>query len=247
MTWLDDNQPWLDRAREHWAPRRRDPFRVRVWFSSPTAWCSDGVQIDGFLQRLVVERETGVSADDIFAECPRGVHPEIQIPVVDVSIDDHPIACASWGMPPAVAVESLRWRRKRARLDAMSGNRLTIAGGPYKSTNIPVATLATPYLDFHLVGDMDRVRDLLGGATAMGRGYGSGLGTILGIEYTSERDPRALVWDGEPMRSLPLGPGCPELRDPVVAEQTTRAPYWAGKGTRLCAVPQIVLGLPAPT
>lgn len=243
--WLAANTNWLDRARSRWAPRAPEPLTVRVWLSSPVAWGEHGVQLDGLLQRLVVERETGLPSDDVFAECPRGLNPEIQIPVADVEIAGLPIACASWGAPPPIAAESLRWRRKRARLDAMAGNRLTIAGGPYKSTNIPVQTLVTPWLDFHLVADRDRVRDLLSEATALGRGYSSGLGTILGIEYLPDPEQRALAWKGQPMRALPLGEGCPELDDPVCMFTSTRAPYWAGKGRRVCAVPVVRLGLAA--
>jgi hypothetical protein len=242
MSWLDANRGWLERARLTWAPRAPESFTVRVWLSSPIAWQAHGVQIDGLLQRLVVERETGLPSDDVFAECPRGLHPEIHIPVVDIEIAGLPIACASWGMPPQIAAESLRWRRKRARLDAMSGRRLTIAGGMFKSTNIPVQTLITPFLDFHLIGDRGRVRDLLGSATAIGRGYASGLGTILGLEYLPDPEQRALAWRGRPMRALPLGPGAPSLDDPVCMLVSTRAPYWAGKGVRVCAVPAIVPG-----
>lgn len=243
MSWLDTNQGWLGRARERWAPSAPEPFTARIWLSSPITWQAHGVQLDGLLQRLVVERETGLLSDDVFAECPRGTDVEIQIPVVDVTIAGLLIACVSWGMPPPIAAESLRWRRKRARLEAMSGRRLTIAGGAFKSTNIPVQTLVTPFLDFHLVADRDRVRDLLGGATAIGRGYASGLGTILGVEYLPDPELRALAWQGQPMRALPLGPGAPSLDDPVCMTSSTRAPYWAGKGVRVCAVPVIALGV----
>lgn len=243
MSWLAHNRWWIERARERWVPRAPRPFVARVWLSSPVAWSEYGVQLDGLLQRLVVEMETGLPADDVFAECPRGEHVDIQIPVADVMIDGLPIACASWGTPPPVAAESIRWRRKRARLEAMSGNRLTIAGGPYKSTNIPVQTLVTPWLDFYLIADQEPVRDLLGEALGIGRGYSSGLGTILGVEYLPDPEERALVWQGRPMRSLPLGPGCPPLRDPICAERSTRAPYWSKKGVRVCAVPNLTLGV----
>jgi len=241
VSWLDDNTAWLARA-ERWRASKSKSFTVRVWFSSPVAWSDNGVQIDGLLQRLVVERETSRLSDDVFAECPRGLNPEIPIPVADVEIMGLPIACASWGWPPPIAVESLRWRRKRARLEAMSGGRLTIAGGAFKSTNIPVQALTTPWLDFHLAGDAALVRDLLGDATAIGRGYSSGLGTILGVEYMPDPEERSLAWKGEPMRSLPLGKGCPKLNDPICGEKATRAPYWANKNVCVCAVPRVALG-----
>lgn len=237
MSWLDENQPWLDRARERWEPRDPEPITVRVWLSSPIAWGERGIQLDGLLQRLVVERETGLPSDDVFAECPRGTHVDIQIPVVDVTIAGLPIARCSWGVPAPIAAESLRWRRKRARLEAMAGNRLTIAGGPYKSTNIPVQTLVSPWMDFHLVGDRAAVRDLLADATGLGRGYSAGLGTILGIEYLPDPDDRSLVSNGKPMRAIPIGAGAPHMVNPFCMLTSTRAPYWAGRGRCVCAVP----------
>ena len=237
MSWLANNEAWLARARERWTPRAPEAFTVRVWLSSPVAWGERGIQIDGLLQRLVVQRETGLPSDDVFAECPRGLDVEIQIPIADVTIAGLPIACASWGAPAPIAAESLRWRRKRARLDAMSGNRLTIAGGPFKSTNIPVQTLVTPWLDFHLVADRAMVRDLLGDASAIGRGYSSGLGAILGMEYLPDPEERALVHQERPMRSIPLGPDAPPMQDPLRMVASTRAPYWTGRGRVLCAVP----------
>lgn len=248
MTWLDKNKWWLERARERWSPLRHpECFTVRMWFSSPVAWSEHGVQLDGLLQRIVVERETGMASDDVFAECPKGLNPEIQIPIIDVTIADTTISCASWGVPPRIAIESLRWRRKRARLEALAGNRVTIAGGPYKSTNIPVPVLVTPFLDFHLVGCRAYVMDLLRDATAIGRGYSSGLGTILGTESMHDHESsmygscRALVWQGKPMRSIPIGPGMPKMDDPFIRLASTRAPYWANKNPRVCAVPALHL------
>lgn len=238
--WLAKNEGWLANARENWRPRKVKPFTVRVWLSSPVAWGADGVKLDGYLQRLVVERETGYTADDVFAECPLGVDVDIPIPVADTVLAGMPIAKASWGIPPPIACEGIRWRRKRARPEVMSGDRLLIAGGAFKSHNIPVQTLVTPWLDFHLEGDQDAVRDLMGDAIAIGRGYSSGLGSILGVEYQPDPSRRSLVWQRKPMRVLPLE-GL-ELESPIVDERSTRAPYWKGRGTVLCAVPVIALG-----
>ena len=104
-------------------------------------------------------------------------------------------------------------------------------------------TLVTPWLDFHMVADRALVRDLLGEASALGRGYSSGLGTLLGVEYLPDPEGRSLAWRGRPMRSIPLGAGGPALHDPICMLAATRAPYWAGKGERVCAVPAIRLGV----
>ena len=238
-TWIDKNRSWLERARAEWSPDVEEPFQVRVWFSSPVAWNRDGIQLDGYLQRLVVERTTGEAADDVFAEAPRGVDADITIPVRHVSMGGHSIACASWGWPPDITFESLRWRRRRTRVDVLGLDKVVVAGGAYKSTNIPLQTLTTPWLDFFLIGDLAKVRDLLTDACGIGRGYSAGYGTILGMEYSPDPEGRALVWNRRPMRSLPLGDGCPELDPTLVDEKPTRAPYWAARNLALCALPHL--------
>lgn len=243
MTWLDDNRWWLDHARERWRPDAVEPFCVRIWFSSPVAWSRNGVQLDGYLQRLVVERETGLPSDDVFTHAPNE-DVGITIPVRHVQIGVHEVACASWGRPPPIAAESLRFRRRRTRVDVLGLDKVVVAGGAFKSTNIPLPTLATPYLDFYLSGDKAKVRDLLADATAMGRGYGAGYGTVLGVEYLPDPEDRSLVWRGAPMRHLPMLPGCPTLTgDFYVEEKPVRAPYWAVRNVAMCALPVIHLGI----
>lgn len=240
MTWLDDNRWWLDRARERWAPSVVEPFTLRVWFSSPVAWSRNGLQVDGYLQRLVVERETGMPSDDVFAHAPRTVDADITIPLRHVRMGAFDVACASWGMPPEVAVESIRWRRRRTRVEVLGMDKVVVAGGAFKSTNIPLPTLTTPYLDFYLSGDRAKVRDLLADATALGRGYAAGYGTILGIEYLPDPEDRSLVWRGAPTRHLPMVAGCPPLEQAFyVEEKPTRAPYWAARNMALCAIPVV--------
>lgn len=242
MTWLADNQWWLDAARARWLPTTITSFCVRVWFSSPVAWSRDGLQLDGYLQRLVVERETGMPSDDVYAECPRNLDTNISIPIRHVPIGPFEVACASWGMPPAIAVESLRWRRRRTRVDVLGMDKVVVAGGAFKSTNIPLPTLSTPWLDFYVSGDEAKVRDLLSDATAMGRGYGAGYGTIFGVEYLPDPEDRSLAWNGRPMRHLPMFAGCPPLTEEFyVDEKPARAPYWMARNVSMCAIPVIHL------
>jgi hypothetical protein len=243
VSWRSQNQWWLDNAKARWSPSTVEPFCVRVWFSSPVAWSRDGIQLDGYLQRLVVERETGMAADDVFSGFPNAEDAGITIPVGHVQIGPYDVACVSWGWPPSVAVESLRWRRRRTRVDVLAMNKVVVAGGAFKSTNIPLPTLATPWLDFYMVGDRAKVRDLLSDATALGRGYGAGYGTILGIEYLPDAEGRSLAWKGRPMRHLPMMAGCPTLsEDFYVDEKPARAPYWKRTNVSMCAIPVVTIG-----
>ncbi len=251
MGWLDDNRWWLARARERWSPRTSEPLTLRTWLASPIAWDSyNGITLEGALQHAVVTLEAGHLPDDVFAGCPRDLSIEdgdIAIPISDERIEGHPIACSSWARPSPGAVETTRYRRTRARIDAMPGEgKVIISGGPFKSLNVPIPTVTTLYLDFHVRGDRERLTDLLSrDALVLGRWRSAGLGRVTGTEILDDPEDRSLTWKGVPMRSLPV-------RDAADAErfkapydlrpETTRAPYWHQRSMSLCVVPMQRLG-----
>lgn len=250
MTWLDDNAAWLDRARARWAPRKPEPLRLRIWFSSPIAY--DGrnpLTLEGLLQFVVVRRETGRSPDDVFANIPQAGDADVQIPIVDETIAGLPIARCSVGWWPSSAVEALRFRRKRADPEQYGLNKVMINGGPYKALNIPVATIVTPYLDFWIDGDRKLLDELLLDAGGLGRDSPRGLGSVLGWEWSEDQEARALLHRGVPMRALPLVEDgsaydvrrlSPGSFDERIA--TTRAPYWIQRRARMCVVPVQTVG-----
>ena len=250
MTWTDDNAPWLSRAHRNWSPYAHRPWRLRLWFASPIA--HDGrepITLEGLLQFIVVWREAGRSPDDVFAALPKAETVDVPIPIADVQVGDEPIACVSAGWWPAIAEEGIRFRRKRADVDALGVETIMINGGWGKSLNIPVATLVTPYLDFALRGDRGKLDALLADAGGLGRDSTRGLGTVLGWEWAEDADDRSLLYRGAPQRVLPrVEDGSPfDVRalaagsfDERVA--TTRAPYWIQKRARLCVVPVQPIG-----
>lgn len=252
-SWLDANRAWLARARERWAarPEHVEPLTLRMWLAAPIAWDGyDGLTLEGALQCAVVVHETGRLPDDVFAGCPRDLSiadGDIAIPIADEVIHGHRVACASWARPSRDAVETVRYRRKRARVDVMPGSgKLLIAGGPFKSLNVPVPTVTTIYLDFHVRADRERLESLLHTeALTLGRWRSAGLGVVRGTEVLSDPEDRSLTWRGTPQRSIPV-------RDAQDAERyaapydlrpaTTRAPYWHRRSETLCVVPMQRVG-----
>jgi hypothetical protein len=232
-----------------WTPRRARPLHLRVWLESPIAWDGrDPITIEGALQHEVVLRATGRDPADVFAGY-RGPRVEIPIPIVDVEIGGRPIACASIGFPPTGtwprpgSVPSLRYRRRRADVDAYGATRITTSAGWAKSLNIPVPTLATPWLDFYVRGDRDLLEDLLRGVGGLGRDNARGLGVVLGTEILPDPEDRSLLYRNVPQRVLPrmesgpyaasaLAPGTWTPRDAA-----TRAPYWMPDTRTTCVCP----------
>jgi hypothetical protein len=237
-SWAESNRAWLERARR-WLPRLPEPVTLRAWLWSPIAWDPyDGVTIEGAIQSAVILRETGRSPDDVFAGCPPTLT-EIPIPIVDVEIDGLPIAMVSWAQPDPEAVDAMRWRRKRARVEEYAIHRVTTSGGAYKSQNIPVPTMVTSYVDFHAFADRELLAELLPDTGAIGRSRAGGLGAVMGWELLPDPEERALSWGGRPMRTVPLGAGVGELVEGSyeIRPATTRAPYWHRGSLCECIVP----------
>lgn len=246
MGWLADNASWLARA-ERWRPRVVEALRLRVWLSSPIAWDGyDPIMIDGALQFAVVMAETGRLPDDVFAGFDEGTNVDIPIPIEDVVIDGRKVACASIGIPPRIAVETMRWRRKRVRAEQMGVDKLLISGGSFKALNLPIGTLSTPWLDFYVRGDRALILRLLDDLPSLGRDASRGLGTVLGIEVDEDPEDRSLLYRGRPQRCLPvvMDGGDYDVRSYVpdsfeAREAGVRAPYWHARNRAEAAVPSL--------
>jgi len=246
MTWLDDSARWLARA-ERWRPRVVEPLRLRVWLSSPVAWDGyDPITIEGALQFAVVLEETGRLPDDVFAGCG-AVDVDIPIPIADVEIGGRRIACASIGIPPSIAVETVRWRRKRSRSEEIGVDVVRINGGPFKALNMPIGTLSTPWLDFYVRGDRALLLELCAGLHGLARDHARGLGTVFNVEVDDDLEDRSLLYRERPQRILPVvmdgGPYDVRSYEPEAFDARAagvRAPYWLARNSvEDCVVPRL--------
>lgn len=256
MAWIDEQQRWLGVAAEHWLPRAAEPLCLRIWLrSAGVSWDPyDGLTIEGALQSAVVALEAGAPADDVFADCPPGLFVDIPIPIADEERTGRKIACASWAQPAPTAAETMRYKRQRARPENMptpGGMGIINTGqGEYKSSQIPVPTLSTPYVDFFVRGDRERISVLVRDLSAIGRARSGGGGAVLGTEILPDPEDRSLRWMGRPMRSIPVADEHEaaitfEACSYDLREQTARAPYWHRSSRTLCAVPVPRLGVPS--
>lgn len=245
MSWLDDSASWRTSARR-WLPERVAPLRLRVWLTSPVAWDPyGGITIEGALQSVVVTRESGMLPADAFADAPSDFFADVPVPIADEEHAGKLIACASWAVPQAL-VETVRKVRRRTReeLFPTPGGKglLVTGGGPYKNTEIPIATVTTPYVEFFVRGDRSKLADLVRDVGSIGRSRAGGLGAVHGVEIDEDPDDRSLVYRGRPQRTIPVA----DEHDAAVLfeassydlrEANTRAPYWHRATRALCAVP----------
>lgn len=180
---------------------------------------------------MVVLRQTGKPADDVFSNCP------IEIPIADTDIpipivDRHdispssPIALASCGVLSPGARASLRWRRSRPRAELYRSEVVKIATAEMKAHNLPSPTVAASYVDFYVVGDATLLRDLLRDVSSLGSKRGGGLGQVQGWEVEVMAGDYSLVGpQGQLMRTLPVSAGI-KAHHYDEREATLRAPYW---------------------
>jgi len=213
--------------------------------ASPVIWDAyDGLRLEGALQYAVVALESGSVPSDVFADAPRDIAVDIPIPIVDVEIGGRRIACASVALAPPCAIETVRFIRRRARVEALAVGKVLISGGPYKSTNIPKATVTTPWVDFFVRGDRARLATLLKDVSSLSASRAGGLGVVLGWQIDDDPDDRSLVYRDAPQRTLPLvsdgGEWDLQRFDPTtyeIREATTRAPYWHQRSRAECLTP----------
>lgn len=252
--WLAESERWRASAAANWSVRDNasEPCRIRAWLGSPVAW--DGytaVCVEGALQYAVVLLESGQVPGEAYASIGRGWCPP-PIPIADVTVIDATgrymeIACCSVGISPPIAHETMRVRRRRARVDALNvPGILGTAGGWAKALNIPVPTLSTPWLDFHAVADVERLRSLLREVPNLARDAKRGLGSVIGWEVETTKVEQWLAQDGRLMRILPVCSDssvlAPDMFDPSsfdLRESGTRAPYWHEASRTTCIVPRL--------
>jgi hypothetical protein len=202
-----------------------------------------GLTVEGAIQHAVIRLEAGVPSD-VFGGIPHDLFVNIPIPIADVSIGGWDIAQASWARFAPVAIEATRFVRSRAQVEGLALDRVHVAGGEYKSTSIPKSTVVSPFIDFFVVGDSERLELILRHVTELSAGRAGGLGAVVGWEVGPDPDERALVFRDAPQRAIPLtregGPwdvGSFAAGSYEVRHVATRAPYWHRRSYTECILP----------
>lgn len=249
MTWLNNNQAWLARARKHWDPKRAVPCKVTAWMVSPIAWDGyDPITLEGVLQCAVILRETGRAPCDVFTGCPTDAALEdadVAIPIADTTVSTPigriPVSRCSVGHFSPDAVLTTRYIRKRPRAENYATKVVNIAMAEYKASNQPVATVTCTHITFWCEADDGLLRDLLTDCQSLGADRSGGLGAVMGWEVEAVPDDN-MAWledaRGRLRRTVP-----DMSVDYVIGFErrvaTLRAPYWHKRTQCLCKVPII--------
>lgn len=231
---------WTESAKR-WLPSRVVPLRVRLYTETGIAYDAYyGLSaLEGMLQFTVVEMESGESPTDAMEAL--GAFYDIPIPIADEVVHGFPVARCSHAQWHGMAFEDVRPRRKRTEVEAIGRDKVLTKGGPFKDLDIRAPIRTSPWVDFFVVGDPDKLTALLSRCNGIGRDYARGLGRVSRFSI-DDADDRALVWERKPQRSIPVQSEheASLLFDPSahsVRFVTTRAPYWNKRSKTLCAVP----------
>lgn len=234
---------WLPTLAERWScrPGCEEPLRVTAVLESPVAIDPQHhVALDGVLQWLAVADASGMQPFEALGDF-KASHADLAIPLHQVESAGRRIACVSHGRPTH-AVGVVRLLRRRARIERMDLARVDTSTAEYKSLQIPLQGMLAWSIEWHVVGDRDRLTALLSRCHALGRGRSGGMGLVFGWRIEPvERDLSLRDESGQPARSLPVESAEEARRQfgdgVVLGVVPIRAPYWRRDSQTLCALP----------
>lgn len=245
MPWAEENRSWRELAKAHWSPKKPESLRVRAWLRSPVA-CDgyDPLTLEGSLQYAVTVIETGRLPDDVFAGCSLSeklCNTDIQVPIVDETIQGWPIAKSSAGVFSPDAITTERWRRQKPRAESYNLDVVKVSTSNTKSYNLPSSNVIATHVDFFVVGDRDLLKSLVVHVGSLGAKRSGGLGQVHSWEVLPTRSDWSIFGpQGRLMRTIPASSHPPPYSE--LREATLRAPYWHPRSRALCHVPVFDLG-----
>jgi len=217
-------------------PARVEPLEVRAHLMGRVSMPHGPLAIDALLAATVCGRAALPPAFSV-----EEMHP-VEIPVAREPAGRFHLASFSVGRFERFGPRWINRRFPIAEAQALAGpklRRINIAGGPCKSYRIPLEAGHTEHdvLRWFLLGDRERVTDLLGDVHHLGKRRGVGLGRVLRWEVEPVEP-----WSGFPvvspegraLRTLPLNwPGLTEIEP---GYRTLTYPYWNRPAETMCAM-----------
>lgn len=206
------------------------PLRVRAHVPQQVTLPSEGLMLDALLMAAVAIRDR--LPPPSVARSEYGSLPLLEIPLAR-SECGRIYLCSQ--ARPRLHEHETRYKNRRfpvweaARFTEMS--RVDTGAGPQKSYRVPYATgfVVGGVIEWHAVGDLDGVRELLALITHVGRHRSVGQGVVERWEVElapSTWDGYPVVRDGAPLRPLPWAwPGVRPERCTIAYEALT-PPYW---------------------
>lgn len=235
-----DAREAIELARERWSCRGDGvPMRVRAYLATPLA-CDDVTRVQSLDSALEWAALCDVAGPPSDLAWPRGETALLPSPLASTTRAGWDVACCSRARVGATR-EDVRSRRRRPHPELYGPGRIMTNGGPFKALDIPLLTLVTDHIEWHVRGDEERIRALLTRLHCLGRGSGSDLGSV--DYWTVERVERdeSIERDGMPARAVPVEScerAIERYGDAVeIEEVAVRGPYWHRLNRTLAALP----------
>lgn len=225
---------------------RAEPLRCRAWLlHSRVAYIgyTGLTEFEGLAQHIAIALVSGIAPSEALGGLTEDV--VIPSPIEHMDVAGEPIACCSWGVPAEGATkQGVYILRRRPDAEGMNLARVQINHGEYKTLQVPISILTTPYVDFYVRADRERLEMLRPWMLGIGRGNAFSLGLIQQVEITEDTEDRSIAWRNRPQRSIPMTAEGPlrarsfEQDSYEVRPEPIRAPYWRPWAPRpMCLVP----------
>lgn len=225
---------------------RAEPLQVRVWLLHgrvPFIGYHGLAEMEGLCQYLAIALATRRAPSDVLAGLTEDV--VLPSPIEHFEVAGEPIACCSWGVPAMSANKpGVYVLRRRPDVEGINQPRVQINFGEYKTLQVPLSILTTPYLDFYVRADRERLEVLRPWMHAIGRGAAPGIGLIQQVEILDDPEDRSLSWRNRPQRVIPVtgeGPLRTASFEPdsyEIRPEPVRAPHWRPWAPKpMCVVP----------
>jgi len=212
------------------------PLRITFRLLTPVCIGAPYVYLDGLLAHLAYRRLLG---PDYYLLPTKKVQsgPTGMLREVLASYRDVLCCSASIFLPEGLHYQTLTYfKRFEARhVKGLRKQKVDLGHGLLRAWALKAVYLPANEAVFYVLGNPDRIRDLLGDVVALGNDARVGWGWLSGPPEVVEIDEdRSLVWQGRAMRPIPIR----YLRswsDAVM--MSYKPPYWAPENVDLCAPP----------
>jgi hypothetical protein len=214
--------------------REAQDFEVLVRLASPISLNHPWLHLDSLLSHLAVQRVAGRGQYNrptkaVESYCSEDLGPYAHV----LSRSWIPQGSISY-FGPVEKLASLQFFKRFEDRGFPARRKIAMGFGHYRAWMMRVVYAPVEWARFWGRGDMHMAADLLQDLTHLGNKCRAGWGQVASVEVTPSDEGRAVVWQGQAMRPIPIR-YCRSWSDAVPL--AWRTPYWSPGNVEMCVPP----------
>ena len=216
-----------------------DNLRIRAWLATPVIG-DYRFPLDAMLAHFAWMRQHGPPVAYKPGVAPAYNPDDVPIKRYENSGDwFYCCSFAQWTAPYSQGVSFWNKRLDSSFTWRLPSRSVETRGGQYKSKHTRVFYRHAEFIEWHCVGDLYKIADLLKDILSIGKYGVQGWGFVNQWEINkSPTDQSILNADKQPMRAIPLSLGL-DINSTHQRNYGIRPPYWLESNQRLCALPEM--------